>query len=157
MTLDRDYPASTGTASRYFTQFEPDPFVYIAKASRRDRSSGGAVVNTHPTCKSQALMRWLCRLITPPAGIVLDPFAGSGSTGVAALSEGFRFVGVEREPEYATIARARLTHASDDKRAVAFAAVADAYGPAAAIRTVTALDERREQPRQLFMFATGAL
>ena len=67
--------------------------------------------NHHPTVKPQHLMRWLCRLITPPGGIVLDPFAGSGSTGVAALSEGFEFIGVEVDPEYVQIARARLAHA----------------------------------------------
>jgi site-specific DNA-methyltransferase (adenine-specific) len=61
--------------------------------------------------KSLALMRWLCRLVTPPGGAVLDPFAGSGSTGVAALAEGFEFVGVERDPDYAEIASARLRHA----------------------------------------------
>ena len=87
------------------------PFRYFAKASRRDRSANGAVVNTHPTCKSQALMRWLCRLITPPGGTVLDPFAGSGSTGVACIAEGFDFIGIEREPEYVEIARARIAHA----------------------------------------------
>jgi site-specific DNA-methyltransferase (adenine-specific) len=53
-------------------------------------------------------MRYLCRLITPLGGVVLDPFSGSGSTGCAALREGFRFIGVERSPEYAEIARARI-------------------------------------------------
>ena len=54
------------------------------------------------------LMRWLVRLVTPPGGLVLDPFTGSGTTGCAAALEGFRFVGIEREPEYAAIARARI-------------------------------------------------
>jgi len=53
-------------------------------------------------------MRWLCRLVTPPGGLVLDPFAGSGSTGIAALAEGFRFIGIEISPEYATIAKRRI-------------------------------------------------
>jgi hypothetical protein len=70
------------------------------------RTSGGK--NSHPTVKSIELCRWLCRLITPPGGTVLDPFAGSGSTGCAALREGLRFVGIERSPEYAQIARARI-------------------------------------------------
>lgn len=61
--------------------------------------------------KSVALMRWLCRLITPPEGAVLDLFAGSGTTGLAALAEGFEFVGIEFNPDYATIASARLRHA----------------------------------------------
>jgi len=68
--------------------------------------------NTHPTVKPVALMRWLCRLVTPPGGIVLDPFCGSGTTGVAAVREGFRFVGIEREAEYVEIARARVAHAA---------------------------------------------
>ena len=56
-------------------------------------------------------MRWLVRLIAPPGGVVLDPFAGSGSTGVAALAEGRRFIGIEREAAYVAIAEARLAHA----------------------------------------------
>jgi site-specific DNA-methyltransferase (adenine-specific) len=55
-------------------------------------------------------MRWLCRLVTPPGGIVLDPFMGSGTTGVAALLEGFDFVGCEREADYLLIAEARIAH-----------------------------------------------
>jgi site-specific DNA-methyltransferase (adenine-specific) len=57
-------------------------------------------------------MRYLCRLITPPGGVVLDPFMGSGSTGKAALREGFRFIGIERDPDYVAIARARLVAAA---------------------------------------------
>ena len=64
--------------------------------------------NTHPTVKGVDLMRWLCRLITPPGGTVLDPFCGSGSTGCACKVEGFGFVGIEQSEEYATIARARI-------------------------------------------------
>ncbi len=63
--------------------------------------------NNHPTVKPTALMRYLCKLITPPAGLILDPFTGSGSTGKAALLEGFRFVGFELEQPYAEIANAR--------------------------------------------------
>lgn len=68
------------------------------------------VRNSHPTVKHIALMRWLVRLVTPPGGLVLDPFAGSGTTGVAALYEGFDFVGIEREADYVAIAEARLEH-----------------------------------------------
>ena len=64
--------------------------------------------NNHPTVKPTDLMRYLCRLVTPPGGIVLDPFMGSGSTGKAAIAEGFRFIGIEREAEYVEIARARI-------------------------------------------------
>lgn len=69
----------------------------------------GGARNTHPTVKPVDLMRWLVRLVTPPGGLVLDPFAGSGSTGVACLHEGFRFLGVELEEAYLRIARERLT------------------------------------------------
>lgn len=66
--------------------------------------------NIHPTVKPLDLMRYLCRLITPPKGVVLDPFAGSGSTLCAGALEGFRVLGIEREAEYVEIARARLAH-----------------------------------------------
>ena len=56
-------------------------------------------------------MRYLCRLVTPPRGLILDPFTGSGSTGKAAMLEGFRFIGCELSPEYLVIAAARITHA----------------------------------------------
>jgi site-specific DNA-methyltransferase (adenine-specific) len=85
----------TGGASRFF---------YCAKASKADRGPD----NTHPTVKSTKLMGYLCRLVTPPGGTVLDPFAGSGSTGVAARSEGFAFVGIEQDPTYFEIASKRL-------------------------------------------------
>ena len=64
--------------------------------------------NTHPTVKPTDLMAWLVRLVTPPGGIVLDPFAGSGSTLVAAKREGFQYIGIEREAEYVEIAKARV-------------------------------------------------
>jgi site-specific DNA-methyltransferase (adenine-specific) len=73
------------------------------------RTSGSR--NFHPTVKPTALMRYLCRLVTPPGGVILDPFMGSGSTGKAAVLEGFSFVGIEREAEYIEIARARIGHA----------------------------------------------
>jgi DNA modification methylase len=64
--------------------------------------------NTHPTVKPTDLMRYLCRLVTPPGGVILDPFMGSGSTGKAALLEGFRFIGCELSPEYMNIAKSRI-------------------------------------------------
>lgn len=67
--------------------------------------------NNHPTVKPIALMAYLCRLVTPPGGTVLDPFLGSGSTGIAALREGFDFLGIERDPEYLAIAQARIAAA----------------------------------------------
>lgn len=69
--------------------------------------------NVHPTVKPISLMRWLCRLVTPPGGLILDPFTGSGTTGCAAVLEGFDFVGAELSPEYADIARRRITHWAD--------------------------------------------
>jgi site-specific DNA-methyltransferase (adenine-specific) len=67
--------------------------------------------NYHPTVKPTALMQYLCRLVTPPGGTVLDPFTGSGSTGKAAILEGFNFIGIEREAEYVEIAKARISDA----------------------------------------------
>ena len=80
------------------------------------RTSGA--LNHHPTVKPTELMRYLCRIITPPNGIILDPFMGSGSTGKAAMKEGFRFIGIDKEEEYIKIATARIQNAVD-KREVA--------------------------------------
>lgn len=100
-----------GTAERGGTgEYAAARFFYCAKASRADRNEGDAD-NAHPTVKPTDLMRWLCRLVTPPGGIVLDPFMGSGSTGKAAVREGFGFVGIERDPAYWDIARRRIEHA----------------------------------------------
>lgn len=71
--------------------------------------------NIHPTVKPTDLMKYLCRLVTPKNGIVLDPFMGSGSTGKAAIQEGFRFCGIEMSDEYFEIAKARIEHAVDGK------------------------------------------
>lgn len=70
--------------------------------------SAVARCNSHPTVKPTALMRYLCRLVTPPGGIVFDPFMGSGSTGKAAIREGFRFIGIELDESYYRIAEARI-------------------------------------------------
>lgn len=114
-----------GSAARFF---------YCAKASRGDRNEGltssstpalemGATMreredadwparngNHHPTVKPTDLMAYLCRLVTPPGGTVLDPFMGSGSTGKAAMREGFHFIGCELSPDYLEIARTRIEH-----------------------------------------------
>jgi DNA modification methylase len=81
----------------------------IDRASRH-RADTTPVPNVHPTVKPLELMRWLVRLLTAPEGLVLDPFAGSGSTGAAAVLEGARFLGIEREDDYVPIARARIGH-----------------------------------------------
>ena len=94
--------AGMGQAARYF---------YCAKASKKDRGEG----NKHPTVKPTELMRYMCRLVTPPGGVVLDPFMGSGSTGKAAVKEGFKFIGIEKEKEYLVIANARIAHAKKSR------------------------------------------
>lgn len=86
--------SDSGSAARFF---------YTAKADKLDR-----IGSKHPTVKPVDLMQWLCRLVTPPGGVVLDPFAGSGSTGEAAWREGFRCVLIEREEEYQADIAARL-------------------------------------------------
>jgi site-specific DNA-methyltransferase (adenine-specific) len=88
-----------GTAARYF---------YCAKTSKSEKGND----NTHPTVKPLKLMKYLCRLVTPKGGTVLDPFMGSGSTGIAAKDEGFEFIGIEKEKEYFEIAERRISVAS---------------------------------------------
>lgn len=106
------YRAMRNATSRPEPRVESDKsaarFFYCAKASKADRGAG----NTHPTVKPTDLMRYLCRLVTPPGGVVLDPFMGSGSTGKAAMREGFRFIGIEREVQSFEIAKRRLSHAA---------------------------------------------
>jgi site-specific DNA-methyltransferase (adenine-specific) len=121
----------SGSASRFF---------YCAKASKRDRDEGCEALaeksvmrysergqgelpqqtpskpvpqrNHHPTVKPTTLMEYLCRLITPTGGTILDPFMGSGSTGKGAIYEGFKFIGIELEAEYFDIAHARIRFAA---------------------------------------------
>lgn len=132
---------------RYDPEYDA-PFFYCAKASRSERNEGCEALekkaahkmaggefqpdgrtltskglehqNHHPTVKPVALIRWLCRLITPPGGLILDPFMGSGTTGVAAVQEGFRFVGIEREAEYMAICEKRIEHAASQGRQTSF-------------------------------------
>jgi site-specific DNA-methyltransferase (adenine-specific) len=86
----------------------PSRFFYQAKASKRDRNEGMQDLNFHPTVKPTQLMRYLVKLVTPQGGTVLDPFTGSGSTGKAALLDGFQFVGAELTAEYLPIIESRL-------------------------------------------------
>lgn len=87
-------------------------FFYCAKSAPSERDAGlEGVRNSHPTVKPVALMRWLVRLAVPVGGSVLDPFTGSGTTRLAALAEGRRFVGVELNEEYLAIALARRVQA----------------------------------------------
>jgi site-specific DNA-methyltransferase (adenine-specific) len=94
-SANKDPVGFVGSAARFF---------YCPKASKKDRDEG----NNHPTVKPTALMQYLCRLITPTGGVVLDPYMGSGSTGKAAVKEGFSFVGCELDEDYYKIATARI-------------------------------------------------
>ncbi len=107
-----------GSASRFF---------YSAKATAEDR-----VGSKHPTVKPQALMRHLCRLVTQQGGVVLDPFAGSGSTGQAAVAEGFRAILIERETEYFADCCNRLTEAQRQRDIFHDAPVSDVTPPGTA-------------------------
>jgi site-specific DNA-methyltransferase (adenine-specific) len=91
--------SDSGGASRFF---------YVAKASKSERNKGLEDKNFHPTVKPVKLMQYLVRLITPQNGKVLDPFCGSGTTGVACKLEKFNFVGIEQDPEYTKIAQSRI-------------------------------------------------
>lgn len=112
-------------------------FFYCAKASKSDRNAGleffdtkyagrhagtknqeSYQKNNHPTVKPTNLMRYLCRLVTPPGGLVFDPFAGSGSTGKACIIEGFKFVGCEINSDYADIANGRILHAVSNIKSI---------------------------------------
>lgn len=104
---DANAPDDTGSAARFF---------YCAKASTSERNQGVEDGNTHSTVKPLELMRWLCRLTsTPTGGVVLDPFMGSGTTGVAALLEGRSFVGIELKAEHMKIARQRIEHYESER------------------------------------------
>ncbi len=131
-SVKSDFIGSKGSASRFF---------YCAKASKKERDMGlnspeklcgmmeddnypiktgsGKVRNTkrrnyHPTVKPVALMRYLVKLVTPKKGIVLDPFMGSGTTGISAIQEGFKFIGIEKEKDYFDMCKTRLTYISND-------------------------------------------
>lgn len=95
--------ADSGGASRFY---------YVAKASASERTLPDGTRSNHPTVKPLTLMRYLCRLACPAGGTILDPFAGSGTTGVAALLEGFDFIGIDSHAPYVEIARQRLLTAS---------------------------------------------
>lgn len=99
----------TGSAARFF---------YCAKADKKDRDEGlpQPTTNKHPTVKPTDLMRYLCRLITSPNGVVLDPFMGSGSTGKGAILEGFRFIGIEKEPADFDIACKRISFVNQQQK-----------------------------------------
>lgn len=100
----------------------PKPFVQFqtangtsGKPSSLSEGRNTAYRNNHPTVKPTDLMRYLCRLVTPKGGLVLDPFCGSGSTGKAAMLEGFRFIGIEMDAQYVEIARERVLNALESR------------------------------------------
>jgi site-specific DNA-methyltransferase (adenine-specific) len=80
----------------------------VARGERPENAESGPRRNFHPTVKPTDLMRYLCRMVTPTGGVVLDPFTGSGSTGRGAVLEGFRFIGCEMDADYIEIAKARI-------------------------------------------------
>jgi hypothetical protein len=96
----------TGASIEYADRGGASRFFYVAKAPARERPKVDGTA--HPTVKPLTLMRWLCRLVTPPDGVILEPFAGSGTTVEAALLEGFRVVAIEREADYLPLIQARL-------------------------------------------------
>jgi DNA modification methylase len=102
---EQRFTSSEGSASRFF---------YSAKADAEDRLG-----SKHPTVKPVDLMQWLCRLVTPPGGVVLDPFAGSGSTGIACLAEGFDTILIEREADYVADINRRMAWARGEGRLTA--------------------------------------
>jgi site-specific DNA-methyltransferase (adenine-specific) len=134
--IANNFGASGITGNHYDDSGSASRFFYTAKASKSERNAGldgfekkvnagsyqfrtdGSLdgkptapkANFHPTVKPVALMRYLARLITPKGGVVLDPYMGSGSTGVACMQEGFNFIGVEMDKEYFEIAKARIEH-----------------------------------------------
>ena len=111
--LARKSDSNAPTDAVVDSQVESHPgFYYTPKCPKADRNEGlpKDALNTHPTLKSYKLMSHLINTVTPQGGNVLDPFMGSGSTGKAAIRDGFRFLGIEMEQEYLDIAKARIEH-----------------------------------------------
>ena len=108
-TFTKERLSDSGNASRFFKSI-----IYQAKSSKSERTNGGAITNSHPTVKPIALMEYLIKMITPKGGIVLDPFAGSGSTLVAAKKNGYQYIGIEMTEEYIPIIEARLLGVEND-------------------------------------------
>jgi len=103
-----------GNASRFFKSI-----IYNPKASKTERNTGcDKATSFHPTVKPIALMAYLIKMITPPNGTVLDPFMGSGSTGVACVENGFDFIGIDMTTEYFKIAQARIQHEQDKPKPI---------------------------------------
>jgi site-specific DNA-methyltransferase (adenine-specific) len=115
----------------YADEGHPARFFYCSKASKSEKEAGLDIKkepeykeraglagekkptlskNTHPTIKPVKLMSYLINMITPPEGIVLDPFMGSGSTGVASVLNGYSFIGIEKEPPYMEISKSRIEY-----------------------------------------------
>ena len=113
----------TATGSEYDDLGGASRFFYVAKADASERPKVGGVA--HPTVKPLALMRWLVRLVTPPGGAVLEPFAGSGTTVEACLLEGFRCIAIEKGDEYLPLIEARIHRRRDPVAAARLAATGD--------------------------------
>ena len=108
----------TGSDTAYQDGDGPSRYFYTSKASRSERTNDGAIENDHPTVKPRDLMEWLIKLVTREGQIVLDPFAGSGTTCMAAKGLGREFVGIERQDKWADVARVRCGLTPDDPSVV---------------------------------------
>jgi len=142
---EASHRGDTGSASRFFNKLPvselDNPFLYTAKPSKKERNAGleGMEVkvsghgnlqnskgferfdtepqsNHHPTVKPISLMSWLIKLVTPRCGTTLDPFMGSGTTGISAKQNNFNFIGIEREEEFFNIAKARIDNAESQTK-----------------------------------------
>jgi site-specific DNA-methyltransferase (adenine-specific) len=113
----------TATGAEYDDLGGASRFFYVAKADASERPKVGGVA--HPTVKPLTLMRWLVRLVTPPGGVVLEPFAGSGTTVEACLLEGFRCIAIEKGDEYLPLIEARIHRRRDPVAAARLAATGD--------------------------------
>ena len=179
----RFFPVIRPSADDWEPDLDGARMFYCAKSSRRERNeglegmpeqdvaqrygltAGGSTPqqtphrhdpqsNSHPTVKPTNLMRWLVRLLCPPNGLILDCFAGSGSTGVAAIREGFSFIGIEQSPEYASIASARLAHAEANPEGAVPAKATRTPAPVA--RQDAPGSTARHEPVSLPLFAKEA-
>lgn len=106
------------TGAGYMDEGGASRFFYVAKICPSERKLPDGTLNQHPTAKSIKLMRYLVRLVTPPNGTCLDPFAGSGTTGVASVKEGFSFLGVELDGEHHRVAELRVRTALREREEI---------------------------------------
>jgi len=114
MNEGTEFSGGETDAEGYDDSGGPSRYFYTSKASKSERTLDGRIANAHPTVKPQDLMEWLVRLVTRERQTVLDPFAGSGTTCAAAKDVGREFVGIERQPKWADVARVRVGLTPED-------------------------------------------